>query len=153
MYDNIVTDEYKIAVTELLDIFNHLPEETIKKVPKKLIEFFQNNKITDYKCEIDYSKGLDKLDLRPKTKALLAMVYKNYLCDENQRENFEKILIQNEEEYQKELRKKYSPEKNFENNTKKYEELKAEEKQLMEYKEKWYKKVFKKILKIFKKDF
>ena len=154
MYDNVVTDEYKIAVTELLDIFNHFPEETIKKIPEKLIDFFQNNKIPDYKCEIDYSKGLDKLDLQPKTKALLAMVYKNYLCDESQRKNFEKILIQNEEKYQQELKERYNPDKIFESNVKRVSIIDDEKNmQLIEYKEKWYQKVFKKFFKLFKKDY
>ena len=78
------------------------------------------------------------------------MVCRNYLCDNNEREEFDKILNKNEEEYQIELREKYNPEKIFDSTLKKIETLHSEEIQLIEYKEKWYQKLINKILIFFK---
>lgn len=150
MGNNIVSEDYRIASTEVLDILKHLPDETVKRIPKKLIEFFENVSISDYEPKIDYSKGLDKIELKTKTKALLAMIYRNYLCSDSEREEVDRALIKNEEEYQQNLREKYNPDKIFEENYEKINKSVEKNTQLMVYKEKWYKKVFKKIFYIIK---
>ena len=79
------------------------------------------------------------------------MIYRNYLCSDDEREKFDKTLFQNEEEYQKKLREKYNVDHIFDNHL---ESMKKNKQtiDLIEYKEpKWYHKIFEKILSLFKK--
>ena len=110
----IVSQEYSIAATEILDIFNYLPKEMSEKIPHQLLEFFSEVSQKDYKPEFDYSKGLETINFTPKTKALLAMIYRNYLCSEEERKEFAQKLFENEQKYQQELREKYNPDHIFE---------------------------------------
>lgn len=109
-----VSEEYKIATTEVLSILEYLPQSEVDKIPNKFKEFLKENSLSTYKPRFDYSLGLDKIELKHKTKLLLAMIYRNYICSEEERLEYDKILYQNEETYQKYLREKYNPDDIFE---------------------------------------
>lgn len=149
---DVVSEEYKIAATEVLDIIEHLSLNATNKIPMQLLEFFKEVSMQDYKPQFDYSGGLEKINFTPKTKALLAMIYRNYLCSEEERKEFDQKLFENEEKYQQELREKYNPDKIFQN-PELEENAKEENNQntaLIEYKEKkWYHKIFEKIRQLF----
>lgn len=143
MKDVSLSKEYKIAITEVLSILEYLPQSEVDKIPNKFKEFLKENAISDYNPNFDYSLGLDKIELKHKTKLLLAMIYKDYLCSKEELLEYNKILYQNEESYQKYLREKYNPDNLF----KKTEEEKSsimqiEENQnaLIEYKESFFTK-------------
>lgn len=108
-----VSEEYQIASTEVLSILEYLPQSEIDKIPYKFKKFLKENSISDYKPSFDYSLGLDKIELKHKTKLLLAMIYRNYICSEEERLEYNKILYQNEETYQKYLKEKYNPDDIF----------------------------------------
>ena len=108
-----VSEEYKIATTEVLSILEYLPQSEVDKIPEKFKEFLKKNSLSDYNPCFDYCLGLDKIELKHKTKLLLAMIYKNYLCSEEEQSEYHKILCQNEENYQKDLREKYNPDNLF----------------------------------------
>lgn len=138
---DVVSDDYRIAATEILDIIEHLSLNATNKIPLQLLEFFKEVSMKDYKPKFDYSQGLEKISFTPKTKALLAMIYRNYLCSEEERKEFDKKLFENEEKYQQELREKYNPDNIFKNEeVSNIEENPKEENNqntaLIEYKEK-----------------
>lgn len=108
-----VSEEYKIAATEVLSILEYLPQSEVDKIPNKFKEFLKENSLSSYKPIFDYSLGLDKIELKHKTKLLLTMIYRNYICSEEERLEYDKILYQNEEAYQKYLREKYNPDDIF----------------------------------------
>lgn len=68
-----VSEEYKIATTEVLSILEYLPQNEVDKIPNKFKEFLKENSLSAYKPSFDYSQGLDKIELKYKTKLLLAM--------------------------------------------------------------------------------
>lgn len=144
MTDNkIISQEYRIAVTETLAILNNFSEETLNKIPKKLIEFFKEVSIKEYTFVDDKKEQ----QITNKTKDLLAMIYRNYLCTESEKVEFDKKLLQNEEEYQNKLKEKYNPDI-FENRKEENSKMIS----LVEYKEEsWYKKILKNILHFFRR--
>ena len=77
---SVPSEEYKIATTEVLSILEYLPQREVAKIPNKFKEFLKKNSFFDYKPNFDYSLGLDKIELKHKTKLLLAMIYRNYIC-------------------------------------------------------------------------
>lgn len=146
MEEVMVSEEYKIAVTEVLEILNYLPQNMVSNIPTKLILFFKEHSLPDNKSKFDYSKGLDKIPLTNKTKSLLAMIYRDYICSEEERIEYDNVLYQNEQIYQERLKEKYA----IEIFRQKEEESKKD--QLIVYKQqRWYERIFKKILKIFNK--
>ena len=105
----------------------------------------------DYKPNFDYSQGLDNIKLRNKTKALLAMIYRNYICTEKERAEYDEILDKNEKVYQNELKEKYNSDNLFKKERNK-NNFTSDEVQLVEYKESFFTKIFNMIKKIFHRE-
>lgn len=149
MNKNIELDEYKKSVTEVIDILNYLPKEMTCKIPRKFWGFLQEQCLTEYKPNFDFSKGLDEIKLSNKTKSLLAMIYINYMCSEEEKIEYDKILFQNEEKYQKELKEKYNPDNLFKDKVK--ESAREATISMVDYKKSiftklknWFKQIFNK---------
>ena len=102
------TNEYSVAITEVLYILKYLPKDMTANIPTNFLNFLNENSIPDYKPDFDLSKGLDNIRLKHKTKILLAIIYRNYICSEQERLDYDKILLQNENEYQIKLKEKYN---------------------------------------------
>ena len=144
----MVSNEYSEAVVEVLDILNYTKKEDLDKIPKKLLDFFEKIKSKTYKSNINHSKPLKEQELKPKTKALIAMLYRNYWCNVEQKKECEKILIDNSKRYQEILKEKYNTENLFENNKKEI----TEEINIVPFKNKnIILRIFDKIKNIFKK--
>lgn len=151
MKNNIEISEYRIAATEVVYILDYFSEEFKANIPTNFLKFLNEQAIPDYNPNFDFSHGLDRLELRNKTKALLAMIYRNYMCSEKEKVEYEKNLKQNENTYQIELREKYNPDNIFQKDKKEYNTLNNERDnvQLVKYKESklikfinWFKKLF-----------
>lgn len=157
------SDEYRIAVTEVIEILKYLPSKMTKQIPNNFIEFLKEHAISNYKPNFDYSKGLDKVNLSRKTKVLLAMIYREYICSQEEKKIYNNILVKNEEKYQEKLKEKYDPNNIFYSKTKtnKNEKIKlTNNNNLIEYKQdsifvkikKFIDKVLKKLNCIIKKE-
>ena len=147
----MVSVEYSEGITETLDILNHMSVSDVSKISKKFMDFLERNKSKDYVPNLDYSKKLYEMNLKEKTKAILATIYLNYWCNDEQKIEYKKILKENEEKYQKELREKYSTDNIFKRNNiqSKEESVIQDNVSIMEYKESVFKKIINKIKKIF----
>ncbi len=109
----MVSIEYSEAIVEVLEILEYSDDSIIEKIPKELIEFWQRNKSTTYKPKLDHDKSINEMDLKEKTKSIIAMIYLNYLCSDEEKDNINSILKDNEEKYQQKLKEKYNPENIF----------------------------------------
>lgn len=109
----MITDEFAEASAEIDEILKYLPAEYVEKIPAKLREFFNKVKKEDYVSKIDPYKQLDEQELKPKTKTLLTVIYRNYWCNEEERAELDKILIENDKKYEEELRERYNPDNIF----------------------------------------
>lgn len=148
----MITKEFAEALAEINEILKYLPEEYVEKIPKKLRDFFKEIESKEYKTNIDPYKTLDEQDLKPKTKTLITVLYRNYWCNEEERAELDKILIENDKKYEEELREKYNPDNIFKKKDKDEEIKKVEETSLAVYNNKmWYQKAFEFISNIFKK--
>lgn len=109
----MVTKEFSEAITEINKIFGYLPTEYIEKIPIKLRKFLKDVESKEYIPNIDPYKQLDEQDIKPKTKTLLTIIYRNYWCNEQERAELDKKLIENDKKYEEELREKYNPDDIF----------------------------------------
>ena len=135
-------DLYK-AYAEVDEILSFMEDVYIDKIPKKLRELFKNERLEDYKPNINPKIPLDEQKLQKKTFSILAMLNLNYWCED--------------EKEKQDLIEKYNPDKLFKKKEteQKIEEPKkntAENTALVEYKEeKFFKKLIKKIMNFFKR--
>jgi len=111
----MITNEFAEAATEINEILSYLPNEYIQRIPKKLRDFFKKVKSNNYISKIDPYKPLGEQELKPKTKTILTIIYWNYWCNEEEKRNIDRVLIENDQKYEKELKEKYNPDNLFKN--------------------------------------
>ena len=157
----MVTKEFAEASAEVNEILKYFPKSKVEKIPLKLRGFFEKSASRDYIVKIDSNKTLDKQEnIKEKTTDLMTIIYRNYWCNEEERKELDKKLIENDIKYEEELKKKYNPNDIFKNNV---EEKKIENNQekeagerennlnIVEQKESIFKRLINKIRNIFHK--
>ena len=123
--------ENMLAYAEIDEILNLLEDDYRERVPKKVRDFFKEEKMKDYHPEIDIEKPLIEQNLKRETMVLLAILNLNYWCEnEKEKQRFLNELDKNEEE-KKELEEKYNPDNLFK---KKQDESTENNLQIIEYK-------------------
>lgn len=116
-------DKYTKALAELKVILENSEDTIIEKIPKKFITFIEDNYDRDYSCNIKSNIAIENQNILDETKYLIALVYRSYLCNEDEKQEYDKELIKNEKIYQRKLHEKYDVDI-FENKKK---EIKIEE--------------------------
>lgn len=100
---------YSIAYAEVLHYLKGIRKKQIMLIPKGLIEYFKVNKSQTYKCNFDYNKPLNEIEISNKAKGIIGMICLNYWSNSNnQKKIFLEKIEENEKIYQKELNEKYS---------------------------------------------
>lgn len=140
------------ANAEVIYYLKGIKQEDIDKIPKKLMQYLNENASKDYKCDFDYNKPLKELDLLDETRGIIGMICYNYWCiTEKQREQYLKKLSKNEQEYQEILHEKYNPDNLFLNKNEKKIKQTSNVTEMIEYKESIFKKLILKIKKFLHK--
>ena len=123
--------ENMLAYAEIDEILNLLEDDYREMVPKKVRDFFKEEKMKDYHPEIDIEKPLIEQNLKRETMVLLAILNLNYWCEnEEEKQSFFDELDKNEKE-KNELEEKYNPDNLFK---KKQDESTENNLQIIEYK-------------------
>ena len=142
--------EYLNSLYQVSEIINYLSPELKNKIPKKLLTYFEQNKSKNYNWNLDKTKSLKEQDLLKNTKDFLAML--NFaICDEKEKLEIEKVLIENEINYQKSLSKKYSSDVFSKKNRVSVYTDKTSNVELLKQEESIFKRIINKIKSIFKK--
>lgn len=145
----MVNSEFAEASAELIEILKYLPKSEVEKIPVKLRTFFGKAADSNYVAKIDPYKSLDKQEIKEKTKDLIAVIYRNYWCNEEERKKLDQKLIENDNKYEEQLREKYNPNDIFK--TKKEEQESSTE--LTQYKpQNFTQRLFNKIKNIFRRN-
>jgi len=139
--------EYSNSLYQISEILKYIEPNLKARIPNKFISYFEANKSKDYKWNIDRSLPIDEQDLLPITKEILTVLYKDYICNDIERIELEKILNENEVKYQKELREKYNPDNIFGNKSKVVEKtiVANETTSALAYKKSFIKRIISKI--------
>ncbi len=150
----MVRTSYTEAATEVLAILDNTDKEAVSKIPKKFIKFLKENSSKTYRPNFDKTKTIKELNLKPKTQALLGLIYWKCWANEQQKVEFTKRLKENEKKYQQELTEKYSTDNLFKNcGTSKLEnDMKAQQISLITVKENnFVQRIINKIKSIFRR--
>ena len=145
-----------MAYSEVYEILNLLDKDYKEKVPDKVRTFFEEERLKDYKPEIDTDTPLIDQNLKRETIVLLAILNLNYWCEtpEEKQEILDE-LSQNEKEKQ-DLLEEYNPDNLFKkkpNDVVENEDtINIQEVSLVEYKKQGlFKRILDKITRFFKK--
>ncbi len=91
-------DNSSLAYSEVCTILNMLEDEYKERVPKNVIDFFEEERDKEYNPIIDVNIPLEKQNLRRKTIVLLAILNLNYWCDsEEEKQEILDSFAKNEE--------------------------------------------------------
>ena len=95
-----MTETYKQAFTEVLEILSYLSKDNYNKISKELINAIESNRDIDYLYYIDTTKSLEEQEMLEETKAILFNIYRDYLADNNTKQQI--LNYQNQENIVKE---------------------------------------------------
>lgn len=147
-------EEYLKAFSEVEQIIKLMPESLQNKIPDRFKNIIFTEKSQAYIPNI--KEPFEQCNIMEETKIILAVIYRDFLCSEEEKKEIKLKDSQKLMEYEKELREKYNPDdifKNKKNNQIKIEETQLEETAMVEYKEKnFLQKLFDKIKHLFKKN-
>lgn len=89
---------------EVYDVISHFEEEMQEKIPKSFINVIKKNRDLDYEINIDYSVDIKK-QLLKETKIILSLIYRDYLCSKEKREELLALDLEETEREEKILQK------------------------------------------------
>ena len=140
-----MTYETKLAYSEVCAVLENVPNEYVNKIPKKLIELFNNEKLENYQANINKSNPLDNNYLSEKTMVLIAILNYRFWCPNKKvKSELYKQYLENNENYQKKMNEKYSTDNLFKNKRNLTQVEQVQETVVMvKYKEPLFKKITK----------
>lgn len=77
---------YRIALSEVNEILKYTDDDIVSRIPKKFITFISNNMDTNHKFKVQENVELFEQPIRNETKTILAMIYRDYFCDDVERQ-------------------------------------------------------------------
>lgn len=96
---------YQEAFVEVEEILKIMPVELSKKIPMKFRKIIIENQAPDYKVIIQ--EPLEQQKLKKETLVILGLIYRDFLCDEQERKELKIQDAQELEKIEKELQQKY----------------------------------------------
>ena len=102
MLENKTDDN--IMYAELSEILKMMEPKEVNKIPKKLLEVIEKEKSNTYIPNYSSKIELNSQNIK---KEMLALLYINYWCeDENEKKEYLKLIEENEQKYRQQIREK-----------------------------------------------
>lgn len=99
----MVDESYRNSMSEVLDVLNHSKKEILIKIPQNVLDFLVENSSKTYVSKLDHRKRIKDMGLSKNAEDFLSIIYRNYLCSEDKKIEYDQILKTNEKKYEKEL--------------------------------------------------
>lgn len=133
------------AYSEVDEFLGLISNENRNKIPKRLRQFFKEEKDINYIKKINPNVPIKNQELKEETLGIIALLNLQYWCDdENEKKRLKEVYAKNEKLYQEHLQAQFNPNEIF----KKKEHIK-ESVSIVEYKESIIKKLINRIKNIF----
>lgn len=150
--------EYMEAFAEVNEIIKMMPKELVNKIPIKFREMVEEERDKEYNPSIQ--EPLEKCKLKNETIIILGLIYRDFLCSQEERKKLQekdaRELKEVEKYIEEESRKKYDPNAIFKdrktNIIEKIQQNQESNALILIKEEKWYQKIFNIIKGLFKKN-
>ena len=147
-------DNYPKAYKEVVEILKYVPQESVNKIPKTMIETFKTKMDNNYDFTIDINKKFEELNLLDETRAILANIFRDYWATPYQKERIEAKENYDRQKNEEEKKAKYNSDIFNRGNDEKAYSRKQQEQETNKLtievkKERFYQKIIKFLQKIF----
>lgn len=151
----MIETEYKVAAAETLSVLENINTIDIKKIPQSFLDFLAELSSKEDRPELDYSKPIEELNLKEKTREILGYIYINWWSTKEEKELCDKMINNKRKNNNVGTNVKYEVDDIFKarkNNVLVNNTENTEIKEMVEYKEETFiKKIINKILSFFNK--
>ena len=110
MIDN---KKFSIACTEVLEILKNIDEIEYNKIDKEFILVLEENKDKEYNFVCDTSIDFEDLEITPETNDILGYIYRKYWANEEEKKEFDQLVLGNKNEEIEKTLIKYEKKKNI----------------------------------------
>ena len=90
----VTKENYREAVSEVLEILQFADEEIINKIPLEVLKKLNSQKSITYIPKFKETQKIEVEQISKKAKAILALLYRDYICTEEERKEFDKQLVE-----------------------------------------------------------
>lgn len=150
-------ENYHKAYKEVIEILKYVPQESVNKIPKTMLETFEKKMDKDYVFYVDINKSFEEQNLLEETKDIFAVIFRDYWATPYQRERIKAKEKYDRQKIEEEKANKYNPDDIFnkkikeqnKENTKQQNEEQTVNNLPVEYKEKFYEKIINFFKKLF----
>jgi len=101
--------EINEVAVEINSIFDNMSIDVLNKIPSKIRNFFKNNASSTYSFEYDKTKSLNEQNIKDKTRGIIALLYRDYVCNDVERKEYNDIYTKFLNKKEKEKRALYNP--------------------------------------------
>lgn len=109
-------DLSEVAV-EINSIFDNMSLVLLNKIPTQIQIFFRKVASSTYKFTYDTTKSLNEQNIKDKTRGVIAFLYRNYICNEDEKRAYNNIYFNYLNAKEEEKRKLYNPDTIFQKKT------------------------------------
>ena len=144
-------ENFKKSLREVYEVLAYSESNIVEKIPIKLLNYIKNNMSDDVEVNSELYQSDNKKQISQDARAILALIYRDYLTSDDNREKLLKKEQEEIEAYKSVLEEKYNPDNIF-NKEKEQKDVTNNEVQLIDIKKMaWYKRFFSKIKYFFKR--
>lgn len=109
-----MVNEYSQSLKEVYEIIKNSDNEVTKKIPYRFRKYIYKNMDVNYAVDIDYGKSLiNQEHIHEKTRDILALIYRDYLVDSNEKKKLINEEIEIAKKIEEEKLKKYNNDELF----------------------------------------
>lgn len=102
-------ENYYKAYKEVIEILKYMPQESVNKIPKKMLETFEKKMNKDYIFKVDTNKNFEEQNLLEETKDIFAVIFRDYWATPYQRERIKEKEKYDRQKIEEEKADKYNP--------------------------------------------
>ncbi len=110
-----ITGNYDKAYAEVIEVLNYIPLEDYKKIPKKYIEYMEENSDENSSFVYNIALPFEKQNISDAAKDILGMIFRLFIISQDKRN---KLNVKDKEDKNNEEREnqiKYNPDNLFKN--------------------------------------
>ena len=111
-------ENYHKAYKEVIEILKYVPQESVNKIPKTMLETFEKKTDKDYVFNVDINKSFEEQNLLEETKDIFAVIFRDYWATSYQRERIKAKEKYDRQKIEEEKANKYNPDDIFKNKEK-----------------------------------
>ncbi len=108
-------DNYKKAYKEIIEILKYVPKENVDKIPKEMLEMFEDEQDKEYTFKVDTTKTFEEQELLEETKAIFSNIFRDYWANDYQKKKIIEKENTDRVKWEKEKYIKYNPKDLFKN--------------------------------------